>query len=323
MNHSRRRLLVGLGTFSLVSVGAARVFAGDGALDYALKPQKVGDGIWMLPGANAPIEFENGGAIANIVIIDTPKGAVLVDCGPSLRFAQKLKTLAQKLTGKPVVRVYVTHLHPDHGLGLAAFSPGIVAALPATIAEIKRDGQGFSDAMYRMLNDWMRGTDLALPGIAIEQAFEDFGGRRLKLLHLQGHSGGDLALIDEKTGLLIAGDLVFYQRAPSTPTADIKGWIQSLKIMAATPHAGVIPGHGPFDPTGVKAIAQTQDWLGWLDGALKNALLSGLSMPEAANIPIPARFAHMAAARYEVQRSVAHLYPVMEDSLFPVANAPA
>lgn len=289
---------------------------------YAIAPIPVADGLWMIAGVDEPIAVGNGGAIANIAIIATPTGTVLVDSGPSLRYGQTLKAIAEQLTGAPVVRVYVTHLHPDHGMGIGAFapgplSPGIVAALPGTIADMTRDGQGFSDAMYRLLGDWMRGTDLALPGVALTVGQETFGGRTLRLLALSGHSSADLAILDEQTGTLIGGDLLFHDRAPATPTADLPRWQSSLATLAALPHRGAIPGHGPFDPTGQQAIAQTRDWLGWLDTSLGEAVRGGLDMVEAGEIAIPPRFATMAAGRYEVQRSVSHLYPGMEARMLP------
>jgi quinoprotein relay system zinc metallohydrolase 1 len=302
---------------SLIAAMAAAIPARAFAADYAIDPVKVGDGIWMIHGADAPIEPANGGAIANIAIIDTPAGTVLCDCGPSVRYARALKAVAEKLTGKPVIRVYVTHLHPDHGLGIAAFDPKIVAALPGTIDALREQGQGFADAMYRILNDWMRGTDVVLPGVRITQDAEDFGGRRLRLLALSGHSAADLALLDEATGLLIGGDLVFHDRAPSTPTADLAKWRDSLDRLTALPHKGVIPGHGPFDPGGTAAIAQTRDWIDWLEAALTDAVKRGLDMVEAGETAIPDRFANMAAARYELQRSVSHLYPGLEAKLLP------
>ena len=130
---------------------------------YAIDPVAVADGIWMIHGADAPIDPANGGAIANIAIIATPAGTVLCDCGPSLSYGQALRKVAEELTGRRVIRVYVTHLHPDHGMGIAAFDPAIVAALPGTIEALAREGRGYSDAMYRLLNDWMRGTELVLP----------------------------------------------------------------------------------------------------------------------------------------------------------------
>jgi len=311
---SRRTLVAGI-----VLAAASPALA---ASEYVITPTAVADGIWMVHGADAPIAADNGGAIANIAIIDTPAGTVLCDCGPSVRYARALKAVAEKLTGKPVVRVYVTHLHPDHGLGLAAFDPAIVAALPGTIDALREQGRGFSDAMYRILNDWMRGTELALPGRQIAADREDFGGRGLRLLALSGHSNADLALIDERTGLLIGGDLIFHDRAPSTPTADLAAWRVSLNRLKAEKHGGVIPGHGPFDPGGSAAIAQTRDWIDWLETALTNAVQSGLDMVEAGEIPIPDRFGTMAAARYELQRSVSHLYPALETRLLPRIDTP-
>lgn len=305
---SRRAMLGGMASVAVMPARAA---------DYTIAPVAVGDGIWMVRGADEPIEIRNGGAIANIAIIATPAGTVLWECGPSLRYARALRQAAEQLTGTRILRVYVSHLHPDHGMGLAAFDPAIVAALPGTIAVLAAQGQGYADGMYRLLGDWMRGTDLILPGRAIMTAQEDFGGRSLRLLTLSGHSSADLALLDERSGLLLGGDLVFHDRAPSTPTADLAMWRASLDQLLALPHGGVLPGHGPLDPTGIAAIAQTRDWIEWLERALTRAVRDGLDMVEAGDLPIPARFTRMAAARYEVQRSVAHLYPALEAALLP------
>lgn len=310
---SRRTLIGGMTALIAAPVRAA---------DYAITPQAIGDGLWLVRGADAPIEAGNGGAIANIAIIGTPAGTVLWECGPSVRYARALRQAAEQLTGKPVVRVYVSHLHPDHGMGLAAFDPAIVAALPGTIEALRAEGQGYADGMYRLLGDWMRGTDLLLPGRAITQTEEDFGGRRLTLLALSGHSSADLALLDGQSGLLLGGDLVFHDRAPSTPTADLPKWRASLDQLKALPHKSVVPGHGPFDPSGTAAIAQTRDWIDWLEATLTQAVRDGLDMVEAGEVAIPDRFATMAAARYELQRSVSHLYPGLEAALLPRVDVP-
>lgn len=310
---SRRSLLGSMAALATVPAQAA---------DYAIVPEPIGAGLWLVRGADEAIEAGNGGAIANIAIIATPAGTVLWECGPSVRYARALRQAAEQLTGKPVVRVYVSHLHPDHGMGLAAFDPAIVAALPGTIDALRAEGQGYADGMYRLLGDWMRGTDLVLPGRVIGQGEEDFGDRKLRLLALSGHSRADLALIDAQTGLLLGGDLVFHDRAPSTPTADLTKWRASLDQLKALPHKGVVPGHGPFDADGTAAIDQTRDWIDWLEATLTQAVQGGLDMVEAGELPIPERFANMAAARYELQRSVSHLYPGLEAMLMPRVDVP-
>jgi len=287
------------------------------ALTYAITPQPVGEGLWIVRGADEPIAASNGGAIANLAIIATDAGTVLVDAGPSLRYGEQLKRVAIALTGKPVVRVYLTHLHPDHDFGSMAFAPETVAATDAFRAFPLSEHQGFGDGMYRLLGDWMRGTEFRMPGRSVPVGPEVIGGRTLRLLPLAGHSASDLALVDERSGVLIAGDLVFHDRAPSTPHADLARWKQSLATLRALPHRGVIPGHGPFDPSAHAAIDQTVAWLDWVEGALRGAVQGGLDMVEAGALPIPPRFAALKAARYELQRSVAHLYLGLEAELLP------
>ena len=60
-------------------------------LEYKIPAQIVGDGVWILRGADGPIELSNGGAIANVTLIDTPIGVVLIDCGQSIRYAAARK----------------------------------------------------------------------------------------------------------------------------------------------------------------------------------------------------------------------------------------
>jgi quinoprotein relay system zinc metallohydrolase 1 len=268
-------------------------------------------------GADGPIERENGGAIANIAILKTAAGAVLVDAGPSLRYGEALARLAKELTGGPVVRIYLTHLHPDHVYGGASFPPDRIAATPTLKDVLNRDGRSFSDGMYRLLGDWMRGTEFQSPGLTVREGQETIGGRSFKLLPLSGHSQSDLALLDERTGTLIAGDLVFHDRAPSTPHADLARWRTSLDTLAALGHRRVVPGHGPVDLTPAGAIRQTRDWIDWLEATLEQAAADGLGMVEAGALPIPERFVRLKAARYELQRSVAHLYPAIEAKTWP------
>lgn len=304
---ARRALLAGL--------VAAPALAQD--FRYRLAPQRVADGLWVLRGDDGGIAMANGGAIANIAILATDDGAVLVDAGPSHRYGEALAALALKLTGKPVARVYLTHLHPDHSFGSSAFAPGIVASTASVAAQVKGDAAGFSTGMYRLLGDWMRGTEVAEPQLRVTPGPVTIGGRTLRLLTLAGHSASDLAVLDEATGTLIAGDLVFHDRAPATPHADLAGWRRSLDTLAGLGQARVVPGHGPVDPTPATAIAQTRAWLDWLEPALAAALDNGLDMVAAGNIPIPPQFASLAGARTELQRSVAHFYPALERAMLP------
>lgn len=314
MKLARRTVLAGglaTGLTLLPSLTSAESFAGT----YTLKADPIGEGIWLVRGADEAITPDNGGAIANIVIMASEAGAIVVDTGPSLAYGRALEALAQRLTGRPVARVYITHLHPDHSFGNGAFAASEIHALPATHDELQSNATGFEDAMYRLLPGWIAGTQVVLPQHAVTAGEVTFGGRRLELLALAGHSEGDLAIFDHSSGTLIAGDLVFHNRAPATPHADIPAWLGALATLEALPHRQLVPGHGPLCLAGT-AIAQTRDWLTWIEGALREAVASGRDMTEAASLPIPERFADLAEARYELTRSVSHFYPGLETELF-------
>lgn len=285
-------------------------------LVYDLKPQPIAPGVWLIAGAQEMITAANGGAIANIAILDTSEGAVVIDTGPSRRFGMELEAAARALTGKPVVRAYITHIHPDHAFGNQAFAADAIRAPQGVIDGLIALGDSFAEAMYRITGDWMRGTEIVIPKTAITETSETIGGRKLRFLVLAGHTDCDLVIVDESSGLLFAGDMVFLDRAPTTPNAHIATWRKSLATLAGVAPAAIVPGHGPVERT-QRSIVQTRDWLDLLDSTLHAAVEKGLDMTEAAALPLPEWTSKIAVARHEFERSVAHIYPKLERDLLP------
>lgn len=307
----------GLGAAALELIGPASAqqahsFGGR----YTPRADPIGEGIWLVRGADQAITPHNGGAIANIVIMASDAGAILVDTGPSLAYGRALDALCRELTGQAAARIYVTHLHPDHSFGNGAFAADRLHALPATRAELARDKTGLEDAMYRLLPGWIAGTEVVLPTHDAAHGLVEFGGRTLELLALAGHSDGDLAILDRASGTLITGDLVFHNRTPATPHAQLGIWLAALCALEKHPFRQLVPGHGPLCRDGA-AISQTREWLVWLDQTLRDAVRQGLDMTEAASLAIPPHFAALAEGRYELTRSVAHFYAKLETALLP------
>ena len=285
-------------------------------LTYTLKPVLLDAGVWMIVGVPEAITRGNGGAIANITIIATSEGAVIIDTGPSRRYGEELTALAQQLTGKPVVRVYLTHFHPDHVLGNNAFDANIIAAQAGVISGLQKMGNDFASAMYNIAGDWMRGTEVVLPKRVVTEGVEQIGDRRFRLIDLKGHTPSDLAVLDETSGILITGDLVFLDRAPTTPHANLEAWRQSLDRLGEIAHNRLMPGHGPAEP-GQRGIKQTRDWLAFAEESIRDAFERGLDMTEAMAVPLPEWTSLIALAHYEYERTVMHLYPKLEAALLP------
>lgn len=285
-------------------------------LRYNLEPIELAPGVWMIAGADEAISRANGGAIANITIFDTSDGAVVIDTGPSRRYGEELEALARQLTGKPVVRALLTHFHPDHVFGCQAFSSEALAAPKGVVDGLKQSGEDFATAMYYLAGDWMRGTELVLPQKIINSGHEDIGERRLRYLVLEGHTDSDLAVFDEHSGVLVAGDLAFLNRAPTTPHADLPAWHRSIAELSELSTLRLVPGHGPAEKTS-RALSQTEQWLKMLEERIGDAFERGLAITEAMDEPLPGWTEKIALARYEFERSVMHLYPKLEGDRWP------
>lgn len=289
-------------------------------MDYGLAPEKIADDTWVLTGRSEDFSFTNGGNIVNTAFIVTQAGVLVIDSGPSRAYGEQLRRAIARITRQPVVRVINTHHHPDHFLGNQAFAPDTLAALPGTIHGIHTEGGSFNDNMYRLAGDWMAGTEPVAPIHPLAAGPLELGGHQFELIALEGHTGADLAILDRSTGVLFAGDLVFHDRAPTTPHARLPAWQASLDTLEALPFRHLVPGHGPV-ANDAGPIRQTRAWLGWLDRTLRQAADEGLDMTEALALPLPAEFRRLAVVDAEYRRSVGQLYPALEQQALRTGRA--
>ena len=280
--------------------------------DYALKPRQIAEDTWLLEGSTENFAKANGGNIVNTGFIVTEAGVVVIDTGPSKRYGEAFRQAIAAITDKPVIRVLLTHHHPDHALGNQAFNDAPIGALAGTTDLLKQQGEAMAENMYRLVGDWMRGTEVVLPSQVVEPGTLTVGDHSLRLLQLAGHTGADLAVLDETTGVLFAGDLVFYERALTTPNSPgLDVWLRDLDTLQALPWKLIVPGHGPL-ASDASPFAQMRDYLGWLDQLMRDGAARGDDMAEMIRSPIPERFAGISLSRYELIRSVSHLDPRYE-----------
>lgn len=295
----------------VLSLGAAH--AAD--YDYRLSAKPIAENVYAFIGKTEDFTTDNGGNIVNTAFIVAAQGVIVIDSGPSLRYGQQMRRAISAITTKPVALVINTHHHPDHFLGNQAFADVPIAALAETRNGIAADGNAFAENLFRMSGDWMKGTEVQLPGKTLSAGRLDVAGRRLRLVGLDGHTGADLVIIDETSGVVFAGDLVFNGRAPTTPHADVAHWLKALdQLDALTREPGfkvLLPGHGA-PTTDAAPIRQTRAWLTWLSAAMRDAAKAGLDMNDVLARPLPPEFASLPVATSEYRRSVGHLFPAAE-----------
>ncbi|MBB3263353.1 quinoprotein relay system zinc metallohydrolase 1 [Azospirillum sp. OGB3] len=304
--------------FFLLVASAAPGWAA-GPLTYNLKPVAIAPDTWVFEGTREHFTRTNGGNILNPGFIVTDDGVIVIQTGPSRRFGEEMRAAIAAVTDKPIRKVFVSNLHPDYWLGNRAFADVPIAALPGTIEGIKSEGQGMTENMYRLVGDWMRGTEPLVPTETVYGSTVVFGTHRLRLIPLEGHTAADLAILDETTGVLFAGGVVFSDRTPTTPHADIGQWLAALDALDALEVTVLVPNHGRIR-SDKAAIVQTRDWLSWLDRTLRERAEAGADMAELLDAPIPERFAGMGVLREEYRRSVSHLWPRIEKAVLPRVN---
>lgn len=221
----------------------------------------------LIPGEWRPNEGPNG----NSVLVDAPRGLILVDTGRHPRHQEAILAAA-KARGKPIAAIVNTHWHLDHTGGNAeirAAFPGIPIygslavdlalngffvrsragaeahiasgkASPAQIIEIRRDMAAMEDLANLRPSHPVRISSRAT-----------VAGRRVKL-HLEPHAAtaGDVWLYAHKLRLAVVGDLVV-GLTPFMDTACPDGWRAALARVAAVPWRTLVPGHGtPMDRAG-------------------------------------------------------------------------
>ncbi len=285
-------------------------------LEYDLTAEQVARDTWFVEGKTEDFSFENGGNIVNTAFIVTTEGVIVLDTGVSRRYGEALRKLIRQTTDQPIKLVINTHQHPDHFLGNQAFISTPIASLAKTQQQIRQHGDAFAENMYRLVGDWMRGTEVIVPDQIIEPGIMQLGDHQLEWIELTGHSGSDLVLYDRTTAVLFPFDMVFYQRALTTPhTPGLQQWLAELEQLREIPFKVMLPGHGPR-VSDQRALDQMQDYLQWLDKVLMSAAEQGMSMTEVMAQPIPARFDSIALRRAEFERTVIHLYPTYEEAVF-------
>ena len=256
--------------------------ADDGGTALPLDLDEVAEGIHVHRGAIDLMRAGNDGAIANIGFIVGRECVAVIDSGGSVREGRRLAAAVREVTDLPIRYVVNTHMHPDHVFGNAAFlgDKTVFVGHRNLAAALAARRESYLAANVELMGaELMKEVAIVPPTMPVDgTAVLDLGGRTLRLTAWPtAHTDNDLTVLDEATGTLFAGDLVFLDHCP-TFDGSLVGWLATLGALQAIPAARLVPGHGPVQAAWPAAAVDTERYLSVLAKDVRASIKQGQSL---------------------------------------------
>ncbi|WP_245638025.1 MBL fold metallo-hydrolase [Hydrogenophaga taeniospiralis] len=242
--------------------------------------------------------YENEALNANIGLVVTPAGALLIDSGASLQGAKQIADAAKKVTAQPIRWVINTGGQDHRWLGNGYFKAqgAEIMAHANAEADMKARGPEHLRANAPVLKEKMDGTQIVLPTRWLKDADTtlDLGGVAVQVVHRHGgHTPGDSLVWLPQSGVVFTGDVVYVDRILGLhPVSKTKTWLESFEALEALNPRVVVPGHGSVT-TLAKAQADTGKLLRALRAHMGQAVEEGTDLGTAVKRFDAAPFRHL------------------------------
>ena len=286
---SRRHLLIGLGSAALAGCAAAPPAAAVPGAPPVVR--QLAPGVYVLPGSVGAADETNLGRIGNAGFIVGERGVIAIDTGTSYAHGRALLAAIRAVTDQPVRVALVTHTRPEFLFGGAAFrEQGIPIRMHSRTSRLMASRcETCLKALRQTVGEApLLGTAMYKPDQEFDASHElDLIGRPVRVLYF-GHSSGpgDIAVLDERSGVLFAGGLLDAKRVPDIQDSDLEGWKKALQSLRALRVGTVVPGHGPASSS--ELIDTVERYLAQLEAKVRGLVGSGASLlgvAEAGELP--------------------------------------
>ncbi|GBU16710.1 MULTISPECIES: quinoprotein relay system zinc metallohydrolase 2 [Methylobacterium] len=245
--------------------------------------EEVAPQTFVRKGLHEDASAQNADAIANIGFIVGRDGVLVTETGGSLADGQWLRAEIAKRTDKPIRHVVLSHVHPDHCFGAAAFledKPNFIGH--ASLREaLDARGAFYRERLEEILGKGRAGQ-VVYPTQAVKDGTEiDLGDRTLRFTaHGVAHTPCDLSMLDTASGLLFPADMLFVERVPSLD-GSLNGWLKEIERLKGFGATRAVPGHGPVTVELAPALGDLSRYLTTLRDETRKAIAAGISIDKA------------------------------------------
>ena len=277
----------------------------------------VADGVYAHVGDTGARTAENEGLNANIGLVVTPAGAVLIDSGATLQSAWQIAEAAQKVTSQPIRWVINTGGQDHRWLGNGYFQAqgAELIAHAGGEADMKNRGNDHLQGLKAVLGAKADGTVPTLPTRWLKAPDErlELGGLVFEFRHRGGaHTPGDVMVWLPQKNVLFTGDVVYVDRMLGViPVSTTKQWLATFSVIEQLKPAVLVPGHGRVT-TLATAQGYTQAYLQALRAHMKRAVDDGTDVSAAVKSYDAAPFRRLQNAAELMPGNASRTYLEME-----------
>ncbi|MDP1647312.1 MAG: MBL fold metallo-hydrolase [Rubrivivax sp.] len=265
---------------------AALAIAALAAQAVEVRFQRAADGVYVHVGDKGPRTPENEGLNANIGLVVTPAGALLIDSGATFQSARQIHEAVKAVTPQPVKWVFNTGGQDHRWLGNGYFKAQgaeIIAHADAQ-ADMNNRGNDHLVGLQATLGAKADGTVPTLPTrwLSGNDARLELGGVVFEFKHRGGaHTPGDTMVWLPHKSVLFTGDVVYVDRMLGVlPVSSTKRWLDTFAVIEQLEPRVLVPGHGKVTALAT-AQADTQAYLLALRAHMKKAVDDGVDVSAA------------------------------------------
>ncbi len=246
----------------------------------------VAPGIYAHIGETGGRTVENEGLNANLGLVVTPAGSVLIDSGATHRSARQIHAAIRRVTDQPVKWVINTGGQDHRWLGNGYFKEQGAELIAHANGRADMQGRGGDQmqALRAALKERLDGTVPTLPARWLEgnDVRLELGGVGLELKHRGGaHTPGDMMVWLPDRGVLFTGDVVYVERLLGViPVSNTKRWLETFAVIEQLNPKVIVPGHGKVADLAT-ARADTRVYLEALRAHMKKAVDDGTDISAA------------------------------------------